>query len=801
MVKVNYILLYILLVVVLATTQYTSATTPVTTPTSTYLCNDASNCCQSHSDVIINIEQIGFHAFDGCVFSNVIFSSSVKVIGEASFMGATVTSKTLIIPGNVERIEKAAFQWSNIETIVIEEGVQYIEDQIFYESRLIDLTLPNSLITMDPTYTFYGTNLNCIHSTNYQIVVSILNFPLCPTPAPSTSPTVASNTIPTTSPTVPTYSAVNTTWIQKGDVYGKIALQPSVAPTYTPTLSINTQEWDQWNVVTALNFSQWTGVASDSTGRYIVACSPQLGIFVSANFGNSWNLTNKLQYCSSVTSDTTGAHLVVSVYVLPYQVYVSSNYGSTWASISSPNISNQVWQVASDSTGQYLIAASGMILLSSDYGSSWAGVVGDNFWFAASSDSTGVYLGAMGKTTQWPSSLYLSSNSGIDWFNIPTSIIPILPNQTAFSWGRLVIVGQSLAVTVPNIGIFISSNFGTTWTSFLIPSVILTGIVADSTFTVLLAGSQGGSIYWSSSGIYSLKVILTIVTILQGGGTWFRSASPVSNWYALTLSSSGTFLVAGCMDYYNSGFVYTSTLSLSTLQPSLQPTISPTPVTSNSLLTSSPFSRQTWSFASIKLRIQYYYLTYAIYFILFYIILLLAKYIPPFQSISDQLYECVKTSDVFDKLKTLQYDDNKPICLKEYITQRDSSFIINKCNRIDDDNINDFKVYGYIINTNSFFNCKQIWTYTWFESGSIEDYIFFIFNHHRYLKCFCSINIPPLTLRSKRAILILNTSILFIIITIINDVLIFHLGFTSSNTVTIFFWITYHLGNEIFSLY
>ena len=136
MIKVNYILLYILLVVVLATTQYTSATKPVTTPISTYLCNDASNCCQSHSDVIINIEQIGFHAFDGCVFSNVIFSSSVKVIGEASFMGATVTSKTLIIPGNVERIKKAAFQWSNIETIVIEEGVQYIEDQIFYASLI-----------------------------------------------------------------------------------------------------------------------------------------------------------------------------------------------------------------------------------------------------------------------------------------------------------------------------------------------------------------------------------------------------------------------------------------------------------------------------------------------------------------------------------------------------------------------------------------------------------------------------------------------------------------------------------------
>jgi len=89
---------------------------------SVYICSDLSNCCNAHSDVIINVEQIGFHALDGCVFTSLSFSSNVKLIGEAALMGVTVTSN-ITVPGNIQRIERCAFQWSNIKNIIIEEGI------------------------------------------------------------------------------------------------------------------------------------------------------------------------------------------------------------------------------------------------------------------------------------------------------------------------------------------------------------------------------------------------------------------------------------------------------------------------------------------------------------------------------------------------------------------------------------------------------------------------------------------------------------------------------------------------------
>lgn len=90
---------------------------------SVYICSDLSNCCHAHSNVIINVEQLGFNALAGCVFTSLSFSSNVKLIGEAALMGVTVTRNNVTVPGSIQRIERCAFQWSNIENIVIEEGI------------------------------------------------------------------------------------------------------------------------------------------------------------------------------------------------------------------------------------------------------------------------------------------------------------------------------------------------------------------------------------------------------------------------------------------------------------------------------------------------------------------------------------------------------------------------------------------------------------------------------------------------------------------------------------------------------
>lgn len=270
-------------------------------------------------------------------------------------------------------------------------------------------------------------------------------------------------------------------------------------------------QWNKWSNVSSLGLSGsnsgWLGLATSSTGQYLVVCSGsksnvQGGLYVSSNYGASWTQSSLIMSCVSVTSSSSGQYLAACTTATPNsesQIFLSSSYGTTWTSIISIS-SNQVWQIASDSTGKYLIAASGSVCLSSNYGTTWTSILGAKFWFAAASDSTGKYLGVIAYVV----SIKLSSDYGSTWASQTIDI----NLGTVFKWPRMVIVGSSVAVTSPstssNGGIYISSTFGDTWMLTAFPASWV-GIAADNSFTNLIAAVEGGSIYWSSTGMYTLS--------------------------------------------------------------------------------------------------------------------------------------------------------------------------------------------------------------------------------------------------------------------------------------------------------
>ncbi len=73
--------------------------------------------------------------------------------------------KTIIIPGTVKRIETNAFAYnSTLETVIMEEGVEYIGNGAFRECKnLQTVQMPNSISTMESQAFYYDTKLSNIN--------------------------------------------------------------------------------------------------------------------------------------------------------------------------------------------------------------------------------------------------------------------------------------------------------------------------------------------------------------------------------------------------------------------------------------------------------------------------------------------------------------------------------------------------------------------------------------------------------------------------------------------------------------
>ena len=91
-----------------------------------------------------------------CVTSSILYSKQdVKEIDYTALARAQITSVT--IPGSIEFIDYGAFSdCSNLETVILEEGVKTIGESAFYNcSNLKSITIPTSVTKIDD-YAFYS---------------------------------------------------------------------------------------------------------------------------------------------------------------------------------------------------------------------------------------------------------------------------------------------------------------------------------------------------------------------------------------------------------------------------------------------------------------------------------------------------------------------------------------------------------------------------------------------------------------------------------------------------------------------
>ena len=86
-------------------------------------------------------------------YTHVDIGEDMTHIGVRCFADSAMLS-SITIPGNVQRIGVAAFSYSSVRDVVIEEGVKTIGDSAFYESGVRTVQLPSTISQMELVSTF-----------------------------------------------------------------------------------------------------------------------------------------------------------------------------------------------------------------------------------------------------------------------------------------------------------------------------------------------------------------------------------------------------------------------------------------------------------------------------------------------------------------------------------------------------------------------------------------------------------------------------------------------------------------------
>ena len=96
-------------------------------------------------NIIEGCEEIGQNAFsEDDDVEEIVFPSTLKVIGKQSFYGAKSFKNIDLSKTNVEIIKESAFSYTNLENIKFPATLRYIENKAFMETNIIKLNLKNT---------------------------------------------------------------------------------------------------------------------------------------------------------------------------------------------------------------------------------------------------------------------------------------------------------------------------------------------------------------------------------------------------------------------------------------------------------------------------------------------------------------------------------------------------------------------------------------------------------------------------------------------------------------------------------
>ena len=256
---------------------------------------------------------------------------------------------------------------------------------------------------------------------------------------------------------------------------------PTQTPTAAPTATTN-----YWVPLTTVPPNvDWTAIFSSSNGNLLIGTSIPGDIWVSSNFGETWQAVSQLQNGWRIAGSATGDLLIAAVW--EGTLYSSTNQGYSWSNI-------------------YGVPSNGM----------WMSV--------ACSSSTGQYCLAAGYGNQL---FYASANYGQD-FSWSQQDVPLGMNWTSVA----ITANGEVGYAAPEYGP-LYSFFAGWYTSGNSPSMFWTAIACDTTGTYVVATTRGSGIWYT----------------LNAGSTWYLSNAPdvsTVHWIALTISLDGENLAATC---------------------------------------------------------------------------------------------------------------------------------------------------------------------------------------------------------------------------------------------------------------
>ena len=259
-------------------------------------------------------------------------------------------------------------------------------------------------------------------------------------------------------------------------------------------------------------------------------------MLVLSTHGQNWNLSDAPSLIwQSLAGSLDGTNLVAaSLYDTsgsdPGQIYTSTNGGQNWNPTSAPI--NYWFSVASSADGLRLIAAAdgdpngntpGPIWLSTNGGLTWqTNSAPQTYWQTVASSTNGQVL--VGNA--YGDGIYISTNFGSSW-NLASNA------PTSGNWLSLTISanGSKIYATDGN-GIYVSTNTGVTWTNSAPVSDIWSPITCSQDGSRVFAGIRSvasGAIYVSTNS----------------GATWGLSYNQNLSWQCLAMSANGSTVFAG----------------------------------------------------------------------------------------------------------------------------------------------------------------------------------------------------------------------------------------------------------------
>lgn len=222
----------------------------------------------------------------------------------------------------------------------------------------------------------------------------------------------------------------------------------------------------------------WNSVSLSSSGQYQTAVVFPGQIYSSSDFGGTWTAraTNHLNWADvSLSSSGQYQTAVASRNIAPpgglvgSEIYSSSDYGVTWTERLPARAVLRWLSVSLSSSGQYQTAVAckfqfnsdvfaGQIYVSADYGGTWAARATSEYWVSVSISSSGQYQTAISQSfIPGYGQIHVSSDYGNTW------------NTTASyqQWWAVSLSssGQHQVAIVIGGQIYVSSDYGVTWTA------------------------------------------------------------------------------------------------------------------------------------------------------------------------------------------------------------------------------------------------------------------------------------------------------------------------------------------------